>query len=550
MTGNREDEGMIRGNRAPRARQAVGVVLAVFALGAGSLRAAERETPGTEMVVKTAAGNLRGVARPGGGAQFLGIPYARPPVGRLRWRPPVPARHWSGVRAATAFGSPCAQPALGGWNRHDAENGRENCLFLNVIAPAWPAARPLPVMVWLHGGANLGGSAGGALYSEGALANHGVVLVTLNYRLGIFGFMALPALDSESPHRASGNYGLMDQILALRWVHANIAAFGGDPGNVTVFGQSAGAMDTGMLMTSPAARGLFRKAIAESGAAFAPRVQTLAQAESMWQAAVAPLKPPPGPHGIAALRRIPAPELIARLGAAARQWPGIGPNVDGWILPRAPEAVFAAGQEAPIPLLLGTTSREFGSAEPLHALRAEIERTAGASAPAALEMYGLANNGPGASDPLYGSAAVQWAADTMFHCPIATQALWHSAAGLPVYEYELDHPIPGQEAQGAIHSGDLPYVFGYFPKTGNIAGKFTPVDFKLADLIETYWTNFARGGDPNGPGLPQWPRLEAASQPYLQFGLDGRAAAIRQPLRAAQCGLYREWTARGMSREP
>lgn len=520
--------------------------LMFFAMGAGAVRAAETPTADNALVVKTVAGRVRGVARSGGGAEFLGIPYAQPPVGRLRWRPPVAKKPWSGVREATAFGAPCTQPVMGDWNRHDAENGRENCLFLNVITPAWPAAQALPVMVWLHGGANIGGSAGSALYKDGTLANHGVVLVTVNYRLGVLGFMALPGLSRESAHRASGNYGLMDQILALQWVRTNIAAFGGDPENVTVFGQSAGSMDTGMLMTSPQARGLFEKAIAESGAAFSPRVDTLAQAESMWAAAVDKLNPPAGARGIAYLRRIPARELIARLGAGAKQWPGIGPNVDGWILPHSPQAAFASGQEASIPLLLGTTSREFGSEEPLDALRASITRAAGSLAPAALKMYGIANNETGASDPLYGSASTQWAADSMFHCPITTQALWHSRAGHPVYEYELDHPIPGQEAQGAVHSGDLPYVFGYFPKTGNIAGKFTDVDFKLADRMETYWTNFARSGDPNGAGLPEWPRLEADSQRFMRFGVDGRPVASKKPLRGAQCGLYREWIGQTM----
>ena len=537
---------MSRSNGRTKVRLAGGAVLAALALAACAVRA------DSGLVVKTAAGRVRGVVRAGGGAEFLGIPYAQPPVGRLRWRPLVPARHWSGVRAATVFGAPCAQPVLGDWNRHDAGIGREDCLFLNVIASAWPAAKPLPVMVWLHGGANLGGTASSALYKDGTLAGHGVVLVTVNYRLSVFGFMALPALDRESArksaHRVSGNYGLMDQILALKWVRANIAAFGGDPRNVTVFGQSAGSMDTGMLMTSPPARGLFQKAIAESGAAFSPRLETLAEAENRWQAAAAELRAPPGTRGVAYLRRIGARELLERMGSRATQWPGIGPNVDGWILPRSPEAVFASGQEAPVPLLLGTTSREFGSAEPPDAVRAAIARDAGRFAPAALEMYGLANDGAGIRDPLYGPAAVQWAADSMFHCPIATEALWHSAAGHPVYEYEFDHPIPGQEAQGAVHSGDLPYVFGYFPRTGNFAGRFTEVDFKLADRMETYWTNFARSGDPNGAGLPQWPRLDAASQRYMEFGLDGRAAASDKPLRAVQCGLYREWTGRRMRR--
>ena len=505
------------------------------------------------LVVATSGGKVRGRARPGGGAEFLGIPYAEPPLGGLRWRPPVPAQPWAGIRDATAFGAACPQPMLSGdWNRFDVERSNEDCLFLNVIAPARPPAKPLPVppakplpvMVLLHGGANLGGSASTELYKNGPLPEHGVVLVTLNYRLGVFGFLAHPALTSESAHHASGNYGLMDQILALHWVRENIAQFGGDPNNITLFGQSAGSMDTGMLMTSPLARGLFQKAISESGAAFSPPVIPLAEAEHTGEAALAALKLPSGADGIRELRKIPARELIARLGPLAIRWPGgFTPDIDGWVMPRSPAAVFAAGGEAPIPLLLGTTSREFPSDEPVNVLRASIARETGDLAQQTLAIYGLAGDAQGAPDPLYGSASQQWAADTMFHCPITTEALWHNAAGQPVYEYEFDHPIPGQEAQGAVHSADLPYVFGYFPKTGNIAGRFTEVDFKLADLIETYWTNFARSGDPNGPGLPTWPRLGAA-QRYLDFTVDGGARAGDKPLRAAQCGLYREEQAR------
>ncbi len=501
------------------------------------------------LVARTTAGLVRGVARPGGGAEFLGIPYAQPPVGRLRWRPPLPAKRWKGIREAAHFGASCMQPLLtGDWNRYDAGHDSENCLFLNVITPAWPARKPLPVMFWIHGGANLGGSGSGGLYNDGTLPAHGVVLVTINYRLGVFGFFADPALTRESPHHASGNYGLMDQILALQWVRANIAAFGGDPNNVTVFGQSAGSMDTGMLMTSPLARGLFEKAMGESGAAFWPPVIPLVKAEQLGEKTAAALNAPAGARGIAFLRKIPAAELLTELGARATQWPGgFTPDVDGWVLPRSPEEVFAAGQAAAIPLLLGTTSREIVISEPVNALRASIEREAGSLAPKALAIYGLAGNGQGASDPLYGSASVQWFADRMFHCPITTEALWQSATGQPVYEYEFDHPLPGQEAEGAQHSGELPYVFGFFPKSGNIGGKFTKLDFKLADRMEDYWTNFARSGDPNGAGLPEWPRL-AASQRYMDFGVDGNAAASGKPLRAAQCGLYRAWLAQRMKK--
>jgi len=192
------------------------------------------------LVAATTSGLLRGIARPDGGAEFLGIPYAQPPVGDLRWHEPLPVKPWSEIRTANSFGAPCTQPVMGDWNRHDAETGKEDCLFLNVVTPVWPAKQPLPVMLWLHGGGNDGGSASNAFYNGGTLVNHGVLLVTVNYRLGIFGFFAHPALSAESAHHGSGNYGLMDQILALRWVRDNIANFGGDPNNITVFGESAG----------------------------------------------------------------------------------------------------------------------------------------------------------------------------------------------------------------------------------------------------------------------------------------------------------------------
>lgn len=530
------------------------------------------------LVVGTTAGLIRGIARTNGGAQFLGIPYAEPPVGPLRWRAPVPKKPWTGVREANAFGSSCSQALLGGaWNRHDAENSSEDCLYLNVITPAWPAAKPLPVMFWIHGGANLGGSGSGSLYSDGTLINHGVLIVTINYRLGIFGFFAHPALTSESPHYASGNYGLMDQILALHWVHDNIARFGGDPNNVTVFGQSAGSMDTGILMASPLARGLFQKAIGESGAPFYPVLVPFDQAEQAGQQFAASFPALTNENPIEFLRNVSAQDLIDKASKAEWGNPPVGPIVDGWVVSRSPEEVFKSGKEAPIPLLLGTTSREFGASDSPDALRKSIQDYAGKFAPQALALYGLANGGQGTDDPLYGSAGVQWNADTEFHCPITTQALWHTAAHHSTFVYEFDHAIPGQEAQGALHSAELPYVFGSFPTSGNISGNFGPVDTHLAELMEDYWTNFAKTGDPNdgssslgmkktgdpngrgpqeamsaswggnGANLPRWPELDSA-QLYLIFTEDGQAAASTRPLRPPQCDLYRQILAERMKR--
>ncbi|MGH9561031.1 MAG: carboxylesterase/lipase family protein, partial [Terracidiphilus sp.] len=343
-------------------------------------------------------------------------------------------------------------------------------------------------------------------YNDGTLANHGVIVVTINYRLGIFGFFAHPELTRESPHHASGNYGLMDQILALHWVRDNIAHFGGDPEDITIFGQSAGSMDAGALMTSHLARGLFQKVIAESGAAISFGPSPLSQAEQLGAQFASSFAIPAGQHPIAYLRGLPAQELIAR--AADSHSSPITPDVDGYVIPQTPAKVFRDGDEAPVPLLIGTTSREFGSPETPDQTRKRIEETAGQYAPQFLAAYGLSGNGHGEDDPLYGSPASQYSADMGFHCPITTEALWHMDAHQPTYEYEFDHAIPGQEAQGAVHSADLPYAFGYFPIVGNISGPFGPIDKHLAELVQSYWTNFAKTGNPNSVDVPAWPTLD------------------------------------------
>jgi para-nitrobenzyl esterase len=442
------------------------------------------------------------------------------------------------VRAATTFGAPCAQSILGDWNRRDAETSKEDCLFLNVMTPVWPPKAALPVMVWFHGGANAGGTASSPLYKDGTLVQHGIVLVTVNYRLSIFGFLAHPALTHESPRHSSGNYGLLDQILALHWVHDNIAKFGGDPGNVTVFGQSAGAIDAGMLMASPLAKDLFRRVIAESGSPLGAPLRSLAEAEQENEKLLANLKLPTYDK-LKYLRERSIPELLEAVGKQDPQGlPIEGPIIDGWVLPRSPVEIFTAGQQAPVALLIGTTTREFGMAAPADAVRKFIQNVTGNLAERAFVLYGLANGGTGNNDPMYGSAGDQWLADLAFRCPSTTETAWHASANHPVYEYEFQHAIPGQEAQGAVHSADLPYVFGYFPKQGNISGNFGDTDFKLADLIEIYWTNFAKTGDPNSSGVPKWPEFDG-SQTYIEFAQDGRVASATG-LRRAYCDLYRD----------
>jgi para-nitrobenzyl esterase len=501
-----------------------------------------------DLVVKTNSGLVRGITRRGGGAEFLGIPFAQPPIGDLRWREPQPVKAWEGVRDASTFGAPCAQSVLGDWNRHDAAISKEDCLFLNVITPQWPAQSPLPVMFWIHGGSNAGGTASGALYKDGTLIQHGILLVTINYRLSMFGFMAHPELTSESSHHASGNYGLMDQIAALRWVHDNVARFGGDPNNVTIFGQSAGAQDTSLLLTIPQAKGLFHRAIVQSGSAIIPPTPALSEAERGGERLAAALKAPSADGAVKFLRQLTATDILKGVGEQnSTAPPAFGPAIDGWVIARSPAEVFAAGDEAPVPLIIGGTSREFTLPGGVNAARSMIRFVTGSVAPRMLSAYGLADGGVGKNDPLYGPPEDQWFSDFVFRCPITTQAAWHTAARHATYQYQLEHAIPGHEAEGAVHSADLPYVFGYYPKGGNISGNFGEIDYKLADLMQSYWTNFARTGNPNSGKLPDWPSFDH-SQAFVEFTQDGKVVANSGGLRRAQCDLFREMLKQRMAK--
>jgi para-nitrobenzyl esterase len=299
-------------------------------------------------------------------------------------------------------------------------------------------------------------------------------------------------------------------------------------------------MDTSMLMTSPLAKNLFQKALAESGAAFTAPLLPLSQAEQAGSRLAKAVGSPDGEGQIKHLRTLSGPDLLAALAKLdQRTRPRVGPDVDGFVLPQQPAVVFATGQEAHIPFVYGTTTREFGSNQSANELRMAITFVAGTFSGKAIAAYGLANGGQGTMDPKYGTAADQWSADMIFRCPSVTQAAWHIAAHNATWEYEFNHAIPGQEAQGAVHSADLPYVFGFFPKTGNIAGNFTDVDTKLSDLMGTYWTNFARTGNPNSTGLPNWPQ-QADSGTYIQFQQDG-AIQTAKGLRTEQCGIYSQW---------
>jgi len=485
----------------------------------------------SDPVVGVTGGSIRGRLLPEGrGAVFKGIPFAQPPVGDLRWREPMPVVAWAGVRDAAESGPPAAQASFG-WNEKTAAASREDCLYLDVWTPTGQSSARNPVMVWIHGGGNTGGSGGeDSLYDGRALISHGVVLVVIEYRLGIFGFFSHPELTRESPHHASGNYGILDQVAALQWVRGNIARFGGDPENVTIFGQSAGSMDVLALMASPLSRGLFHRAIAESGALSRMMTQTLGEAEQAGARAAEGLQAP-AQGGLPFMRSLPPGELLK-----------IKPSfhslcADGWVFPTPPVDVWSAGGESRVPLIIGSNAVEFPAGGSQEDLRNMIRQTFGALAPRALDLYGLAENAsPAAPDPLYGNAADQLGSD-LFRCPAVIQGEWHAAAGNPVWEYQFDRAIPPRPR--VAHSGDLPYVFGNLRAEGSQGGAFQDADRMLSATVQAYWTNFAKTGNPNGQGIPLWPGFDAKERRYLDFTTTATIVPA-QNQRGPFCDLFRD----------
>jgi para-nitrobenzyl esterase len=490
-------------------------------------------------MASTHEGKLRGKRMPDGSAVFLAIPYARPPVGDLRWRPPQRPPRWQGIRDATSPSSACMQIDWK-WNSRDAKDGSEDCLYLNVVTPSLHPDHPLPVMFWIHGGANYNGS--GRFVDGETITRHGVVLVSINYRLGIFGFLALPGLTAESPHHASGDYAILDQIAALEWVQDNIRNFGGDPRSVTIFGQSAGAMDVGMLIACPKARGLFKKAIDESGGPILPgaMLPPLQREEQIGVEFAKSAGAPAGNGRLAALRRMTAEQILqAGYRFTAPDAEGVpthrGPDLalDGWVLPKQPAAVVLAG-EVQVPLLIGSNIQEFSfsrssvirpgqAAEPADQLKKMIRQVFGDQSSAAIGLYGLDRTDTPAADPQLGTVGTQLMTDSYFRCPAIAAADWLSAKGRSVWEYRFERPLPGTGSTSTRHSGELPYVFGWAQQPGGhiMGASFGPADVKLSDEMQTYWTNFAKTADPNAPGLPEWPKYRTGAVDMLRFTSNG-----------------------------
>jgi para-nitrobenzyl esterase len=485
-------------------------------------------------IVRLGSGALQGEALLDGAAVFKGIPYAMAPIAELRWQSPQLVATWTGTRPAVQYGAPCEQPAQG-WNDSLISKESEDCLYLNVWTPALKPTALLPVMVWIHGGGFVGGAGTDGLFTGDEFVKKGVVLVTLNYRLGIFGFFAHRDLSRESVHQSSGNFGLEDQLAALDWVRKHIAAFGGDPMKLTIFGQSAGGMSVIAMLASPLSHGKFQRAIVESGAILGgPPLRTLQEAENSGQEFA-------GPDSIRTLRALPAADLLQRAGGylASHRDVRLGPVIDHYVLNADTGRSFEQHQEQAVPLIIGNNAREgFGRVGDADLAEA-IQRFYGAGAAPALALYGAQAAHSPPPDPVLGSAAAQWVTDTSFRCSAVLTAAWHAKTGAPVYSYQFEQSIPGKDADGAAHSYELPYVFGSLPAAGPLAGKYTAADRSLSNTIMGYWTNFAKSGDPNGSTLPAWPKSNDVSRPYMRLSAAlPQGAQLGAGLRQAQCALF------------
>lgn len=500
--------------------------------------------------VKTTAGPVKGVANANGQIRvFKGIPYAAPPTGDARWQAPRPAPAWQGVRDASAFGPACLQGKV--FDDINFTDMSEDCLSLNIWTPAKAATDRLPVMVWIHGGGFQVGGGREARHDGEAFARRGIVLVTINYRVGVFGFLSHPDLTKESGRQASGNYGLLDQVAALRWVKDNIASFGGQPQNVTIFGESAGSLSVSALMASPLARGLFHKAIGESGAFFTRgggglTVAALTASEAQGTTFATGL----GATSIAALRAKSGEEILQ---AAMKTRPWFSPNIDGYLLTQDVATTFASGQQAAVPLLAGWNADEIRSsvtlAKPKPTVQSFIDDTKkryGDAADAILKAYPAANDAEAiesaaalASDGFIGYATWKW---------IET----HARTGRsPVYRYSFDRKIPlppntmingvavTARDIGARHAGEIEYVFGAL-KLSLPTVAWEPVDQQISETMTSYWANFARSGDPNGKGLPAWTRYDKTRRVmHLDETIREQDDATRPRYEALEVGLVK-----------
>ena len=515
---------MRRETISPRAAAGLTALLSVLAIAAWN-----PATDAAIVTVKTESGLLSGAPPTAGVTAYLGIPYAAPPVGELRWKPPQPPLRWDGIRKADTFGTSCMQNQAGSrlpWTEEFMTQGPigEDCLFLNV----WTAARApngrVPVMFWIYGGGFNEGSSSVAVYDGTELAKKGVIVVSVNYRVGPLGFLTHPELTKESEHRSSGNYGLLDQIAALRWVRDNIAAFGGDPNQVTIFGQSAGALSVAALMRSPLARGLFARAIAQSGPGLLGR-NALGANSTLSDREAAGLKyaESKGAHSLADLRALPAATFFAPSGGRGGTPAPNGIVRDGWVLTDTAPA-------EQVPVMVGFVADDIGvggagsaaGAKPgLATYKSDAERIYGDQAAAFMKLY------PAASDtdvPVAQKSAARDRIRVSLDLWAAEQA--RSSKRLYTYYFDRVIPWPAHPEFGAFHTSEVPYVFNTIAR---IDRPWEPVDKTVAEAMSSYWANFARKADPNGPGLPRWAAYDPNTHMTMQIGSRTGAMRVAEP---------------------
>ena len=443
---------------------------------------------------------------------YRGIPFAAPPVGELRWKGPQPPAAWKGVREAKEFSHACWQtpyPATAVLYRSELPPLSEDCLYLNIWTAAKSPKAKLPVMVWIHGGGFTRGHADSRAYDGESLARKGVIVVTINYRLGIFGFFAHPELTAESKHHASGNYALLDQLAALQWVKKNIAAFGGDPGRVTIFGESAGSWAVNALMASPLAKGLFHRAIGESGGIFSS-MPTLAESEKAGVRLTTELGIEQ--HELKVLRERSAEELLKATDGEIML-----AIVDGWVVPQDVHTIFARGKQNDVPLIVGNNADEGTALAPQMIntkaafFAAGVQQRYGERAPEFLKIY------PAGSDEEAVHSFYAAYRDQVFGWEMRTWAAMQSHTGhQPAYLYYFSRRPPGPQSSrfGAFHGAEIAYVFGSFVWPF----PWEDADKKLSETIEQYWVNFATTGNPNGEGLVRWPAYDPAKDQALELG--------------------------------
>jgi len=466
-------------------------------------------------IVQVNEGLLAGTSSPDGKIQaFKGIPYAAPPIGNLRWKAPQAPKHWQGIRAADQYGNSAMQTtaARNPWTAEFINDQpiSEDCLYLNIWTPKHQKGESLAVLVYIHGGGYVEGSGSTAISNGENLARKGIIVIDINYRLGIFGFFAHPELSRESVHHSSGNYGLMDQMAALKWIQKNIASFGGDPKRVTVCGQSAGAGCVHDLIASPLTKGLMSGGIAQSGSDLVPRTPmlTLSQAEKACSDFTNSL----GISSLKQLRDLSADELLAY----TKKLPGVlRPIIDGWFLPESVPVIYLQGKQNPVPVLTGINADEGSAKSNYGKIPAEEFQKQNR------QIYGVLYEDfehfyPAHTDSEAGTSQVESARDF----GLASTYLW--AVGYSkmahAYTYYFNHPIPWPEfpQYGAFHSSEIPYVFTNLNK---LMRPWTPADRQISEMMSSYWVNFVNKGDPNGPGLPLWPYVESKVAQTLYIDL-------------------------------